>query len=203
MKDTQPTVRVATLDDSDLLGDVLADAFAEDPVFSWLIPPDAPDRENRLRAFFTCMSRTYLRLGKPCYVATDGSAAALWGSPGSWALPMEDMGEEIEPLIAAFGDRIEMSVELQLQVEGLHPADPPHWYLAYLGARRANQGQGNGGRLMRAVLSTADTDGVPAYLESSNARNVPLYERHGFKVVEEFRALNDGPPIYRMWRDPA
>jgi hypothetical protein len=55
---------------------------------------------------------------------------------------------------------------------------------------------------MQEVLTKADADGMPAYLESSNARNVPLYERHGFKVVGDFQALNDGPTIWRMWRDP-
>jgi len=198
------TVRSATLEDVDLLGDVLADAFTEDPVISWLIPPDVEDRDEKLRLFFTAMSGSYLRLGKPCYISGDGMGAALWGSPGSWALPMDDMSEdELMPFITAFGDRIGISTELQIQVEGLHPTEPPHHYLAYLGARRASQGHGHGSRLMQAVLKQADAEGVPAYLESSNARNVPLYERHGFKVVGEFQALNDGPTIWRMWRDPA
>ena len=33
-------VRAARRDEAGLLGEVLADAFAEDPVFAWLIPPD-------------------------------------------------------------------------------------------------------------------------------------------------------------------
>lgn len=196
------TVRRATPDDADLLGDVLADAFTDDPVIGWLIPVDADNREERLRQFFTGMSRIYLRLGKPCYLAGDGLGAALWGPPGAWELPMDEMADDLEPFIAAFGDRLALSAELQLQVESLHPADPPHWYLGYLGARQANQGQGHGGRLMQEVLTQADADGLSAYLESSNARNVPLYERHGFKVVGEFNVLDDGPRIWRMWRDP-
>lgn len=203
MPEAEQAVRLAEAGDVKQLGDVLADAFADDPVVSWLIPPWVDDRDERLRLFFTSMSRTYLRLGKPCYLAGDGSAAALWGSPDSWKLPMEEMVSEAEPQIAAFGDRLETAVELQLQIEGLHPANPPHFYLAYLGARRGSQGRGHGGRLMQSVLTQADADGVPAYLESSNARNVPLYERHGFTVVGEFRALNDGPTMWRMWREPA
>ena len=204
MSEAASEVRLAGLDDADLLGDILADAFADDPVISWLIPPGVDNRDERLTLFFTAMSRTYLRFGKPCYIAGDDMGAALWGSPGSWALPMSEMtDEEVEPFITAFGERLGVSTELQLQVEGLHPTEPAHLYLAYLGARRASQGQGHGSRLMQAVLKQADADGVPAYLESSNARNVPLYERHGFKVVGEFQALNDGPTIWRMWRDPA
>ncbi|MGN6473832.1 MAG: GNAT family N-acetyltransferase [Mycobacteriales bacterium] len=196
-------VRVATTNDADVLGDVLADAFVDDPVISWLIPAGVDNRDERLRLFFTAMSRTYLRSGKPCYLAGDASGAALWSAPGGWALQMSDMGDEVERFIAAFGDRLEISVGLQTQVEELHPSDPPHWYLGYLGARQAHQGQGHGSRLLQAVLTTADTDGVSAYLESSNERNLPLYERHGFKVVGDFKALGEGPTIWRMWRDPA
>jgi hypothetical protein len=53
------------------------------------------------------------------------------------------------------------------------------------------------------VLERCDRDGVPAYLESSKERNVVLYERHGFRVVEQLRLPKDGPPIWRMWREPA
>lgn len=53
-------VRAARRDEAALLGEVLADAFAEDPVFAWLIPPQPPGQDNRLRTFFTSMSRSYL-----------------------------------------------------------------------------------------------------------------------------------------------
>lgn len=57
-------------------------------------------------------------------------------------------------------------------------------------------------QLLREILACADTDGVPAYLESSNERNLPLYERNGFRVIGDLRALGHGPTIWRMWREP-
>jgi hypothetical protein len=36
------SVRTARRDEAARLGEVLADAFAEDPVFAWLIPPELP-----------------------------------------------------------------------------------------------------------------------------------------------------------------
>ncbi|WP_458645714.1 N-acetyltransferase, partial [Mycobacteroides abscessus] len=41
----------------------------------------------------------------------------------------------------------------------------------------------------------------PAYLESSNIRNNPLYERFGFKVVEEIKPTTHGPSLWAMYRD--
>jgi ribosomal protein S18 acetylase RimI-like enzyme len=199
----EQTLRRATREDSTLLGEILADAFAEDPVFAWLIDPNLKHRDQRMRTFFTSMARTYLRQKKPCYVAGDGSAAAMWAAPGKWAFPISEMAIEAAPQTAAFGRRLQRALRTQLQVESHHPKDPKHWYLGYLGARQANQGQGLGSGLLREVLTKANADGTPAYLESSNIRNVPLYERHGFKVSGEIRALGKGPTIYLMWREPA
>jgi GNAT superfamily N-acetyltransferase len=184
-----------------VLGEVLADAFADDPVFRWLSPPGVPNRERRLRTFFTSMSRSYLRLGKPCYLAGDASAGSLWATPGKWALPVREMAIEAAPQTRAFRGRLPRALRTQLQVEGMHPKDP-HWYLGYLGARQTHQGQGLGSALLRAVLSQVDSAGLPAYLESSNERNLSLYQRHGFEVVGEHLALGRGPTIWRMWRQP-
>ena len=90
-------VRAARRDDAAVLGEVLADAFAEDPVFAWLIPPQTRGRDNRLRTFFTSMSRSYLRQGKPCYLTGDASAAALWAAPGAWAMPLSQIILEAAP----------------------------------------------------------------------------------------------------------
>lgn len=53
--------------------------------------------------------------------------------------------------------------------------------------------------MLGGLLEQADADGRPVFLESSNRRNLTLYQRHGFTVREEmtFRA---GPPMWSMWR---
>ena len=45
-------------------------------------------------------------------------------------------------------------------------------------------------------------EGLSAYLESSDLANVPLYERHGFRVTGEV-VIPDGPVIPLMLRDPS
>jgi hypothetical protein len=40
----------------------------------------------------------------------------------------------------------------------------------------------------------------PAYLESSNVRNVPLYQRFGFEVIQEISLPEDGPALWTMLR---
>jgi hypothetical protein len=40
-----------------------------------------------------------------------------------------------------------------------------------------------------------------AFLESSNAANVPLYRRYGFEVIREYNPGPGAPPIWAMWRE--
>jgi GNAT superfamily N-acetyltransferase len=196
-------IRAARRDEAALLGELFADAFAEDPVFAWLIPPQLRDRDNRMRTFFTSMSRSYLRRGKPCYLTGDAAGAALWAAPGTWAMPLSQVILEAVPNGLALRRRLFRALRTQLQIERLHGGQSaPHWYLGYLGTRRGRQGQGLGSQLLREVLAGADTAGVPAYLESSSERNLSLYERNGFRVVGELQALGHGPTLWRMWREP-
>ena len=55
--------------------------------------------------------------------------------------------------------------------------------------------------MIAAITSRCDDEGIPAYLESSDPVNVPLYESHGFRVVGEVGIL-DGPTVPLMWREP-
>ena len=40
----------------------------------------------------------------------------------------------------------------------------------------------------------------PAYLESSNPRNMSLYERHGFETVTKIQ-FGEGPALHTMYRE--
>jgi RimJ/RimL family protein N-acetyltransferase len=44
-----------------------------------------------------------------------------------------------------------------------------------------------------------DAEGLPAYLESSNPRNISLYQRFGFEAIGEIRA-GGSPPVVPMLR---
>ena len=52
---------------------------------------------------------------------------------------------------------------------------------------------------MRHALSRCDRDGTPAYLESSNPRNITLYERHGFERLGTVQ-VGTSPSIVPMLR---
>jgi ribosomal protein S18 acetylase RimI-like enzyme len=81
-----------------------------------------------------------------------------------------------------------------------HPSEP-HWYLPLIGVVPAHRGKGVGDALMRHALAACDRDGLPAYLESTNPRNITLYERHGFERIASIQS-GSSPIIVPMLRKP-
>jgi ribosomal protein S18 acetylase RimI-like enzyme len=168
-------------------------AFAADPAVRWLYP----DARQYLRHF---PNFAWAFAGKAFVHGTadnlEGhSAAALWLPPNA------------QPDEAAVVDVLQGSVsEAQLpevfsileQMGTFHPNEP-HWYLPMIGVDPSEQGRGCGSALLRRGLARCDADGLPVYLESTHLRNVPLYERFGFKVVGQIKTRNS-PPIIPMVR---
>jgi len=130
-------------------------------------------------------------------VTDDFLGAGLWLPPG-----VHPDGEGLDELIretAKPEHRDDLLVTFEKMAES-HPAEP-HWYLPLIGVEPNAQGRGFGAALLRHALARSDENGVPAYLESSNPRNIPLYQRHGFEVIGEIQ-IGRGPLITPMLRQP-
>ena len=84
---------------------------------------------------------------------------------------------------------------------GCYHPNEPHWYLPLIGVDPLHHGKGLGSALLEHATIKFDNDNVLAYLESSNKRNIHLYERHGFELLGIIQ-VNDFPPIFPMLRKP-
>ena len=182
----------------------LAKAFLDDPMVSWVIGDEDADRRmvKSAAGFFRPALAAGLRRGHS-YVAGDGTscAASVWAPPDVAMLDEDEGAAFGMALHEVAGDEAVGRVMALAEMVGVHhPEDRPHFYLFVLGA--AVQGHGAGGAVMQPVLERCDADGIGAYLESSNARNIGFYERHGFEVQWEEAPAPDGPVLRGMWREP-
>jgi ribosomal protein S18 acetylase RimI-like enzyme len=193
-------IRKATSRDRPELAAMLARAFDDDPVWSWLFPWD-DRRPQILEAFFEVAIRMYLRHDE-VELFGDGLGAALWAPPGKWRVGPLDMMRSMPRLLPVMRSRAVRGIQVMTHVEKHHPHEP-HEYLAVLGTEPEHQGQGIGSALLRSVLERCDRERLPAYLESSSEGSKRLYQRHGFAVTRELPLPPDGPPVWLMWRDPA
>lgn len=191
--------RHALREDCAAIGRSLAGAFADDPIWRWLIPDNAR-WEARSANFFTAEAGNHIRGG---HVYTDAQCrgVAEWAPPGHPNPSVSDLIREAIPSLRLFGTAIPKALSFLARVEKAHPRRPDHWYLAMLGTHPDHQGRGLGSALLQPILETCDRDGTPAYLESSKKSNVAFYARHGFELRDP--VLTDGgPTLFPMWRDP-
>ena len=180
---------------------VLAAAFLDDPVFNWMVP-DRAALATMLEPMFALFATAFARHDEMHVAATSTRTAgtALWAPPGTPAIHPDDeeaFGAGVAAVAGEHMERIGACIEL---FEAVHPRTPA-WYLQFVAVDPDDQGQGLGSRLLRSVLDRADADGTPAYLEATSERNRALYERHGFRVIDEIH-LPDGPTVHPMWRQP-
>ena len=101
----------------------------------------------------------------------------------------------------AFGTKVPRLVGALTAIEKVHPKEE-HYYLEVLGTHQDRQSKGIGSAVMSHMLDRCDTEGMPAYLESSNPRNIPFYARHGFEPTDEIVVGKGAPTVTAMWRDP-
>lgn len=188
-------VRSAAMEERPMVVRTIVLAFAADPVVRWFWP-EAHQYLEGMPAFTVAFAGGGFRDGAAH--TTDGyGGAALWLPP------------DVHPDENAVGDIVDQTVArpLQRDLETLmgkmatfHP-DGPHWYLPMIGVDPAYQNKGLGAALLRHALKRCDREGLPAYLESTNPRNISLYQRHGFVAVGEIQA-GSSPTVVPMLRLP-
>lgn len=195
----RPQVQKAAHTDAAHIAAVLGRAFFDDPVFRWIVPDD--DRRRRITPEFFRIYNTTLLSYDETYIDRNGAGVVLWAPPGR--PPIDDTDDSVEGTMDdLFGVDVARLDEIVALLDEHHPDGPPHYHLQWAGVEPDRQGQGIGSALLTPVLQRCDRDQVPAYLDATSPRNKQLYERHGFRVLDEI-APASGPPLVRMWRDPA
>jgi ribosomal protein S18 acetylase RimI-like enzyme len=198
------TVGKAGEDQAQACAAALAQAFFEDPVFSWVLRED-PRRLKLLDGAFELFLRRLWLAHEQTYTTAQGVGAAVWEPPGQWRYSVSTQLRLLPAMLGVFRRHLPRVLRVLAKLEAGHPAEPehpPHYYLAFLGVAPQWQGRGLGAALLAPVLARCDEDGVPAFLEASTPRNRALYERNGFKVIGEFKLGRSAPPQWRMWREP-
>lgn len=193
-----PVIRDGNEADTEAMVATLSDSFSNDPMMNWVIPPAAiyPD-------YFRLLIReVYLPRGM-IHVDQDRRAVALWLPPKErlQMAPRSALLKLTMQLLQHGGLRAMYRIRQQSLIFSRQLPREPHYYLQFIGCRREDQGRGLGSALLEQGTRICDEQNMPAYLESSNRLNLPLYERHGFEVVDEKTLGRKGPTAWFMWRE--
>ena len=192
---TTPIIKAATQSDEAATIAALVLAFGADPATRWTWP--YPEQYlTHFPSLVRVLGGNAFAHGSAYYV--DGYAgAALW-------LPPEVSPDE-NTLVDLLRHTGYAPVQKDVfavfeQMARYHPQEP-HWFLPLIGVDPVQQGKGFGGALMQHALGPCDRDRTLAYLESSNPKNIPLYERYGFELLGTIQ-VGTSPPIFPMLRKP-
>ena len=188
----KPQISIAReADRSSVISTILL-GFSSDPFVRWLCP-HGQTYLNFVEALNAFGGRA-VESGS-AFIADGDRGAALW-LPPTVEPDSEKFIGEVEKFVEQ--ERKELLFRILEEFEEYHPEEPC-WYLPLIAVDPAHQGSGIGSELMKAAMIKIDEDKLPSYLESSNPRNVSLYERYGFEVMGQIK-IGDAPCIQPMYR---
>lgn len=186
--------------DATRLAELMARVLHNEPPFTHMIP-DERDRARVLSWFFQSVAIPACARQGEIYTNTTVDAAALWIRPGQPATFKPVLLSGMPPInLDALTVRRCMNVAAHLETVRYQLVAGPHWYLLSLGVEHTKDLNAFGPQLLRPVLSRADLDRWPCYLETFLERDLPFYKRLGFRIEGAGKISEDGPPFWAMIR---
>lgn len=171
-----------------LAAEVMTRAFHDDPLYVYIIP-DSDERKRLLPHMFRFRIRYGILYGEVHATSKNLEGVAVW-------VPSEKVditrwrGLQAGgfSLYREVGRRVFLKLN-EIQNYSLsihrHHASFRHWHLSPIAVDPCYQGKGHARSLMNAMLTRLDREGLPCFLETQSERNVSIYERYGFEVVEK------------------
>jgi ribosomal protein S18 acetylase RimI-like enzyme len=172
----------------------LALAFSTDPVARWMYSGDPYQYLFQAHRLFRALAAPSFE-ANGAHRTQDGVGVVFWLPPG--------VHGDDEPVEAVIVDSVATSMQTEValvfeQTEAYRPKYP-HWYLSLVGVEVSHRNRGYGTALLQHTLQQCDREHMPAYVWSSNADNLSLYEKNGFDVLGKIQA-GSSPPVFPMLR---
>ncbi len=185
----------------DVLSNVSARAYHDDPLFAWLYP-SLPTRNN-LKFLFRMGLIHDFRHG----VVHTGESLEGFASWVPYEKAFMSMGDLLKNGLFSFlfsRGKVMKNISTYnefVEERHRHHADVPHWYLHNLAVAPEHQNKGIASSLLAHSLEMIDAQHLPGYLETQNEKNIALYKRFGFTVVEGSKVPGTDHDLFFMFRD--
>lgn len=186
-------IRKTTPKDEAGVIDTIVLAFSSDPIWRWCWPDPNMYLASAPRFIRAFAGGAFIHDG--AYCSDNYAGACLWLRPNvhSDEAAVEDI------LQRTLSEAVRSDLSGVLEQMAKYRPTAVHWYLPIIGVDPLHQGKGYGGALLKCALEDCDREHLPAYLESTNPRNISLYQRHGFEAIGTIQA-GTSPKIVPMYR---
>lgn len=186
----------AVITDKNLVVDILVQSFADNKSVNYIIKQDSR-REVRLRKLMAYSFEVCYRFGE-VYLTEDKKACALILYPHKKKTSLSAVLLDLRLAFSVIGlSNLKKVLSRESKIKQLYPKSP-FCYLWFIGVNPADQNIGIGKALLNEILTKAEKEGLPVYLETSSSKNVPWYERFGFAT---YTKLDFGYELFCMRKD--
>jgi ribosomal protein S18 acetylase RimI-like enzyme len=182
---------------------VIAQAFVDDPLCSFMLPFDKT-RVRTLRKFFHAYGEVNIKNRRGFGAGDPLSGVAFWKSPmqDNLSISVKSLSKFLPLLLTWYPVGYFRAKAILKQIDVLHEkhAGVPHYYLDNIGVLPSARGKGISSKLIRPFLEKADAGKTPVYTDTVTRSNVALYEHFGFQCVEECLVAGTGVTVWALLR---
>ncbi|HEX7047918.1 MAG TPA: GNAT family N-acetyltransferase [Gammaproteobacteria bacterium] len=182
---------------------VLASAFTDYPVFTFVLPPETADRDRKLTAVMRYYAWRRLARGWPLLgVEVNGELQAVIAAnpPHDGSQPAGVEAQE-QHLFEVLGELAETRRRAYESASGGDFPDVPYFFIGMIGVSPEARGAGYAARLMHEIHARAQAhplaQGVALCTESES--NLAFYDRLGYAITGS--AEVDGLQSWSLWRE--
>lgn len=182
--------------DKQLVIDILSNSFEANQSVNYIVKQDGR-RKERIRALMDYSFEICYMFGS-VYLSNDRKGCALVLYPDKKKFSLLSTWLDIKLVLNAIGiTRAGKAMSREGAIKSNYPKEPMY-YLWFLGVLNADQNKGVGTQLLKEVIKDSQSQQRPIYLETSTLKNIPWYEKNGFKIYNE---LDFGYRLYMLKRD--
>jgi ribosomal protein S18 acetylase RimI-like enzyme len=183
----------ATLNDKELVADILTRSFVDNKSVNYIIKQDEK-KEQRLKRLME-YSFDICNLFGDVFISDDRKACALVVIPDRKKVTLKTILLDAKMALSVTGLlNIKKAISRESAIQKIHP-DVPLYYLWFIGVEPSQQGHGTGSKLLNEIIQKGLSENRTICLETSTTKNIPWYEKHGFKI---YRELDFGYKLYCM-----
>jgi len=184
---------------------VTGNAFQDDPIMVFTYP-DEKERKEKAQYGFYALYKYGIKHGLTYATSKNLEGVTIWLPPNkiyhsTWTMMRYGGFYTMRKSGLKAGKR---ALPLFKYEEERHKELVPydHWYFQNIAVKPEEQGKGYGGLLISTMLKTIESDGLPIYVDTNTEKNVSIYQKYGFEILEHVIIPETDIPLWCMLRKP-
>lgn len=187
---------LADYKDKILVVDILTKSFEDNKSVNYIIKQDKK-RIQRIRKLMEYSFEMCYLFGE-VFLSENKKGCVLIMLPDKKKTTLKTIMLDVNLILSSIGlSNIKKALNRESKIKEFH-SDKLIYYLWYIGVDSKEQNKGIGSALMKGILQKSANKNRPIYLETSTLKNIPWYEKFGFKIYHE---MDFGYPLFFMKKE--